>query len=620
MPGIAGILPKQTTGDEKRKLDRMIAPMIHENFYTTGTYVSINPNIYLGYTTIKGSFSDCMPVTNEKRDLVLLLTGEFYDDPDIITGLAYRGHKFQIGDASYLIHLFEEEGNNFFGRLNGWFNGIIIDRRNGQAHLFNDRYGIRRIYYYENKEGLYFSSEAKSLLAIFPMLRSIDPASLGEYLVYDCVFENRSLFRGVNTMPPGSLWTLNNQRIEKRNHCDSRQLESQPKLSEFDFLEILEETFSTILPRYLTGHPKCLALTGGLDTRMIMAFSNAKPGDLPCLTHGGMYNDMLDVRIARKVAAASAQNHYVIPLDKRFLNNFPKLAERTIYITDGLANAFESHHLYLNNAIREIAPIKITGKYGSQIIKNISAFHRPTGYDADARLISHDFMGYLGGARSQFTQHVNGHPLSVMVFKEIPWWWCGIISVEFSQITVRSPYLDNNFVNLLYRSPFPKIDPVGFQLEAIRKRRPELYGIMTTAGYGGNVSSFLNKAQKQLYKFINLLEKAYSRDKLPLSLHHAVAWVDYHFLNPLGVNRFFMGLGDYRHYRIWARDELSDYIQEILLDQSALSRPFWNKKYIERAVSDHIKGRRNRITEIQKALSIELIHRTLIENPREKSL
>ena len=616
MPGIAGILSKQTIGDEKQKLDRMIAPMMHENFYATGTYVSINPNVYLGYTTIKGSFSDCMPVTKEQRDLVLLLTGECYDDPDIITGLAYRGHKFHIGDASYLIHLFEEEANNFFGRLNGWFNGIIIDRRNGQAHLFNDRYGIRRIYYYENEEGLYFSSEAKSILAIFPSLRSIDPVSLGEYFVYDCVFSNRTLFRGINTMPPGSLWTFKNQRIDKRSHCDSSNLESQPKLSEFDFLETLEKTFLNILPQYLAGYSKCLALTGGLDTRMIIACSNMKPGELPCLTHGGMYNDMLDVRIARKVAAACAQNYYVISLDKRFLYSFPTLAERTIYITDGLANVFASHHLFLNKAVREIAAIKITGKYGSQVIKNISAFHRPTGYDSDARLISRDFIGYLPAARSQFSQHVSGHPLSAMVFKEVPWWWSGIISVEFSQITVRSPYLDNSFVNLLYRSPFPKIDPVRFQLEVIRKRRPDLYEIMTNAGYGGNLHSFLNKGQKLLYKTINLLERAYSRDKLPLSLHHPLAWIDYHLINPLGVNRLFMGLGDYTHYRTWTRDELSDYIQEILLDKRTLSRPFWNKKNLERAVSDHIKGRMNSLLEIQKALSIELIHRMLIENPK----
>jgi len=233
-------------------------------------------------------------------------------------------------------------------------------------------------------------------------------------------------------------------------------------------------------------------------------------------------------------------------------------------------------------------------------------------------MTSYDFMGYLAMAKSQFNEYVDGNPLSVMVFKEVPWWWSGICSVEFSQITVRSPYLDNDFVNLLYRSPFPKIDPVGFQLNVVRKRRQELYGIMTNAGYGGNVHSFLNKAQKRLYKFINLLEKAYGRDKLPLSLHHPLAWADYHFISPLRVNRLFMGLGDYTHYRTWSRDELSNYIQEILLDQQTLSRPFWNKKFLEKAVSDHIKGRMNRLLEIQKALSIELIHRMLIENSLEK--
>jgi asparagine synthase (glutamine-hydrolysing) len=328
-----------------------------------------------------------------------------------------------------------------------------------------------------------------------------------------------------------------------------------------------------------------------------------------------MYKEMLDVRIARKVAATCGQTHHVIPLDKDFLSNFPALAEQTIYLTDGLAGAFQAHHLYLNRAIREIAQIKITGKYGSQVIKNISAFHRPTGYDADENLISPDFRGYLSAAGEHFREHEKGHPLSQMVFKEIPWWWGGILSIEFTQLAVRSPYLDNDFVDLLYRSPFESIDPVLFQLGIVKKLRPDLYGIMTDAGFGGSGSPIARNLRRRYYRLLRVIEKAYGRDKLPYSLQNPLAMIDYHVLSPLKLNRLFLGLADYRHYRIWSRDVFSGFIKAILLDERTLSRPFWNRSYLEKAVRSHMAGRKNRLNEIEKALSLELIYRTLVENP-----
>lgn len=614
MPGIAGIFAKQITGQEEWQLDRMVALMSHEPFYKTGKCAGANPGVSAGFIAINGSFADCMPIRNEAGDITLLLTGECYIEPSDVTALASRGHKFSTGNANYLVHLYEEEGERFFSRLNGWFNGLIIDRRTGRSHLFNDRYGIRRIYYRETADGLFFSSEAKSLLAMFPGTRTIDPQSLGEYVSYGSVLSNRTLFQGISILPPGSVWTFDGRRLKKRSHTDPAGLESLPKLPATTYIRSLEEAFLQILPKYLAGDPKCLALTGGMDTRLIIACAGARPGELPCLTHGGMYKEMLDVRIARKVAEICSQPYHVIPLDHNFLTTFPATAEKTIYLTDGLADVFQSHHLYLNRCIRDMAGIKITGKYGSQVIKHISAFHRPTGYGSDEGLTSPDFRGHLAAAKEIFREHDKGHPLSQMLFKEIPWWWGGILSIEFTQLTGRSPYLDNEFVDLLYRSPFPAINPVAFQLGLVKKLRPDLYGIMTDSGYGGAGSMLARNVRRQFYRLLKLIEKAYDRDKLPYTMHHSLASLDYHLLSPLRLNSLFLGVADYRHYRIWTRDDLADYIKGILLAERTLSRPFWNRRYLERAVGDHIRGRKNRLAEIQKVLSIELVHRTLIEN------
>ena len=155
----------------------MVNCMLHEPFYTHGTYSNPEKGFFIGYVSIKDSFSDCMPIYNEKKNLILFLTGECYLDEKVINNLKHQGHEFNSRNASYLIHLFEEDGEKFYDRLNGWFSGIILDMKNSTAVLFNDRYGIRRIYYHENSDTFIFSSEAKSLLKAFPILRRVDQRS-----------------------------------------------------------------------------------------------------------------------------------------------------------------------------------------------------------------------------------------------------------------------------------------------------------------------------------------------------------------------------------------------------------------------------------------------------------
>jgi len=614
MPGIAGIISKHIVGDESDKLGIMVKAMNHESFYHSGTAVYRKPEICIGHISIKDSFSDCMPIYNETKDLVLFLVGECFVDEDVIASLQNRGHEFNPGNASFLIHLFEEQGEQFFSKLNGWFSGIILDQKDESIFLFNDRYGKRRIYYHTADEAFYFSSEAKSLLKIFPSLRSIDYKSMGEYLSYDCVLNNRTYFSGISLLPPGSVWSFRNGDIRKRLHYDQEKLENQPKLSENRFYQELSDTFERVLPRYFSGKSQMLALTGGLDTRMILACRGPKPGELPCYSHAGIYNEMLDVRIAQKVAKACSQTHRKVRLDKEFLNHFSDHIQNSMYITDGLTNACQGHILYCNKASRHIAPIRITGKFGSQVLKMISGFHRPTGYDADERLTSEDFKQYVSIGKDTFFDIIEGHPLSVMLFKELPWWWSGNSTAEFSQLTVRSPYLDNDFVDLLYRSPFSSIDVVSFQMGLIRKKDPELATIMTDKGYGGSPWRLISIPQKMVYQWMYFVEKVYSRDKLPCSLQHWVARMDSLLLSPLHINNLFLGLTDYRHYRIWFRDELSGYIKEVLLDDRTLNRPYWNRRFLEKAVNDHTRGYRNHLPEIRKALSIELIHRVLIED------
>src|SRR5262245_7034655 len=179
MPGIVGLIGGGFTEEHCATVRLMASAMMHEPFCATGTYVAQSLDLSLGWVVHRQSFADCMPVWNETRDICLVFSGEEFSEAGELRRLQSRGHAFASDNASYLVHLYEEQGSEFVSRLNGWFSGVLVDFRLQKIVLFNDRYGLNRIYYHEHPTGFYFSSEAKSLLRALPELRELDLASLG---------------------------------------------------------------------------------------------------------------------------------------------------------------------------------------------------------------------------------------------------------------------------------------------------------------------------------------------------------------------------------------------------------------------------------------------------------
>jgi asparagine synthase (glutamine-hydrolysing) len=607
MPGITGIISNTVEKQNKNNLQEMINSMMYESFYNFGSYISENTGVYLGWVCHKGSFVDCMPIWNEKKDKCLLFYGENFPDGEIIVNLKKNGHNFHYDNASYLIHLYEEKGDKFFNNLNGFFHGVLINIPRKEIVLFNDRYGMQRVYYYEKKGSFLFSSEAKSLLKVCPELRDITPESLGQLLSMGCILNNNTLFKNVHLLPGASVWKFKNGNCEKKDQYFNRKAwEDQSPLKKELFYKELQETFVKILPRYLNGSKTIgMSLTGGLDTRMIMSHAHPLPGTLPCYTFGSMYRDGFDVKVARKVAKICKQEHYTIKVDKGFLSNFPYLSKKAIYISDGHFDvATGAVELYINRKAREIAPVRITGNYGSEVLRSIRAIrYKPP----NETLFDNEFIKHLNRASEIFSDNLKGHLLSYTVFKQAPWFNYNKVSLEQSQLTWRTPFMDNELIALVYKAPYEAVTSDQISLQLVKDGNIELGKIITNRGVGGNSYPFFSRSMQIYHEILHLAEIAYDH-----GMPQWLSWVNT-YLIPFHIEKVFFGRNNFLHFRIWFRDELSDYLQEILLDRQTLNRPYLRKASLEKMIKGHIKGTHNYVNEINKILTIELIHRVFIE-------
>jgi asparagine synthase (glutamine-hydrolysing) len=606
MPGIVGLITKMPRQEAEAQLLKMVEAIRHESFYQTGTWIDEPAGLYIGWVAQKNSFSDGMPLHNERADITVVFSGEEHPEPGNCSRSKQRAATSDLQESSYLAHLYEQNPSFPLG-LNGMFHGLVADRRNGTATLFNDIYGMHRILYHESKDAFYFAAEAKAILAVRPELRVPDSQSIGEFVALSCVLENRTIFKEIRALPAASAWVFRDAAIERKStYFDPREWEEQTPLDAESYYQELRDVFSRNLPRYFAGHEQIgMTLTGGLDTRVIMAWHKSPPGSLPCYTFGSMYRENQDVRIARRVAGACRQPHEVITVGKEFLERFPHYAERAVYLTEGTVDLYRASDLYVSEKARAIAPAKVVGTYGSEIVLHSVMFKpMPPGRN----LFRLEFLSFVEQAKSAYAAVRREHPVTFAAFRQSPWYHHGILALEQSQLSVRSPYMDNDFVRTVYRAPkFTGSASDDVRVRLIRDGSAALASFRTDRGVGGNSGKLLSAADRAYLEFTFKAEYAYD-----YGMPQWITRVD-HFFSPFHLERLFLGRHKLLHFRVWYRDALSEFVREVLLDPRTLSRPYLDRKGVESVVYGHTSGTRNCTTDIHKLLTLELMQRLFFD-------
>ncbi|HEY1648204.1 MAG TPA: hypothetical protein VGF96_09500 [Terracidiphilus sp.] len=604
MPGIVGLISRMPRERAVAQLDRMVRSLQHESFYELGTWIDESLGIYVGWAIRQGSFCGGLPITNEKQNVTLFLSGNVYSEPQTIRALRDKGHSIDGRPAAYLVHSYEEDPK-FFADLNGLFHGVVIDQTRKTATLFNDRYGMHRLCYYQSDDAFYFAAEAKAILAVFPELRCADERSLGEFVACSCVLENRTIFKNVYNVPGGSAWTFRNAALdEKTTYFQPKEWEEQTPFNQEDYYRELREVFAKNLPLYFSGTERVgMTLTGGLDTRLIMAWHKAEPGSLPCYTFGGMLRDCEDVRVARRIANMYGQPYEVIPIAKEFLSRFPHYAERSVYMTEGGVDVYRASDLYVSEKAREIAPAKVVGTYGSEIIRHAVMFKATSPADG---LFRPEFTDHIHQGAETYKQLRRQHPLTFAAFTQSPWYHQGILALESSQLTVRSPYLDRDFVRTVFRGPQSNGSSDDIRLRLIEDGDRALAKFPSDRGVGGT-SGRAFPISRGVLEFTFKAEYAYD-----YGMPQWASRID-SLLSPLHVERLFLGRHKASHFRVWYRDALSEYVREILLDRRTLARTYIEPKAVQAIVDGHTRRGQNHTTAIHKLLTLELIHRLFFD-------
>jgi asparagine synthase (glutamine-hydrolysing) len=245
----------------------------------------------------------------------------------------------------------------------------------------------------------------------------------------------------------------------------------------------------------------------------------------------------------------------------------------------------------------------MTGNYGGEVLRGSRMF-KPQ--DRLTELFSSDLAPHIAQTRNTYAALTKVHPVTFALSRQVPWYHHGQYALEGTQLSVRSPFLDNDLVRTAYRAPKAAFADSDVCLRLIADGDPRMRQIRTDRGVG--IQGVTGIVSRAVLEFTFKAEYAYNH-----GMPQWLAQVD-HVLSPLRPERFFLGRHKYSHFRIWYRTALSKYIQEMLLDTRTLNRWYVNKKAVQQIVPTHVRGGGNYTFEIHKLLTLELLSRSLLDS------
>lgn len=214
------------------------------------------------------------PISNEDDSVWIVFNGEIYNFHALKASLLQKGYKFKTGtDTEVILHLYQEHGLSCLDHLEGMFAFAIYDKNQKRLLIARDRMGEKPLHYAIVNNHLVFCSEIKGILAFPGFKKEVDSFALRQYMALEYVPAPRSIFAGINKLPPASYLLVENGQIKTKTYWQIPRQENQ--MGEKEALTRLKELLDeSIKLRLISDVPLGVFLSGGIDSSIITAMAS----------------------------------------------------------------------------------------------------------------------------------------------------------------------------------------------------------------------------------------------------------------------------------------------------------------------------------------------------------
>jgi asparagine synthase (glutamine-hydrolysing) len=332
-----------------------------------------------------------MSIRTPAGDLALVYSGEAYNFVELREELQRAGERFETSsDTEVVLRGYLRWGEALADRLNGMYAFAIWDARERKLVLIRDRMGIKPLYIFRTPDGVLFGSEPKAILANPLARHGVDADGLRELFSF-VKSPGHAVWSGMREVVPGTIVTVEEAGMRERTYW---RLETRPHTDDQDatVAHVRELLDDIVLRQLVADVPRCVLLSGGLDSSIITALSAAKLAeqgeqvrtfavDFTGQTERFKPDELRptpDTPYVHDVAEHVGSEHTDIVLDYQTLAD-PEVRRAAFTARDmpmGLGDMDTSLYL-LCKAIRERSTVALSGESADEIFGGYRQFHDP---------------------------------------------------------------------------------------------------------------------------------------------------------------------------------------------------------------------------------------------------
>tara|TARA_R110002126_G_scaffold187410_1_gene336077 strand:+ start:71341 stop:73233 length:1893 start_codon:yes stop_codon:yes gene_type:complete len=622
MCGITGIFNRNHEPTETRLIEAMTNALEHRG--PDGEGVWLDGPIALGHrrlAIIDLSPQGHQPMVTRDGRFVLTYNGEVYNFRELRTELEARGHGFHsTTDSEVVLNAFAEWGLDAVQRFNGMFAFAIWDKTTSELMLARDRYGIKPLYYTMAGNSLVFSSEIKALLKHPRVAAEMDQEALVEYLTFQNIISERTLFKNIKMLPAGSMLSVTRTEEKHFKYWDFSYQEPEQALSTDEYIEELEYLFRQSVNRQLVSDVELGAyLSGGMDSGAITAISSLQLPYIKTFTCGfdlssasGIEQTFDERREAERMSYLFKTEHYEMVLKAGDMERcMPSLA---YHVEEPRVGQCYPNY-YVSRLASKFGKVVLAGTAGDEIFAGYPWRYYPQVQHKNVDEYQQSYYGYWQRIfkekdhQKAFSpiwnnvSHFSPFDAFKDVFKgvsssqkltpetlvnhslyfEAKTFLHGLLVIEDKLsmahgLETRVPFLDNDLVDFALKLP------TSVKLGCLDK-------VVSAGSKQEDISRYLQKSRDGKLILRDMMKKFLPTD--------VVEKVKQGFSAPDAS---------------WFQGESMEYVKNIVFNDQANIYNYLDKKYVQNKVSEHLSGQVNHRLMIWSLLSLEQFCTTFLDH------
>ena len=531
-----------------------------------GEYNSNKINISNYFLHSRLSIIDLSDKANQpftSGDFTILFNGEIYNYLELKSFLEKKGHKFEtLSDTEVLLKSYIEYGENCVDYFNGMWAFVIIDNKKKKFFISRDRFGEKPFFYFYDKKNFIFGSEIKYLAQFKNEKLKINKHKIHQFINYGYKVlhkNSETFYKDVYALEPATNLIIDETLNLKKYKYWKPDLNVENNLEYTDVIKNVDKILGKAINlRLRSDVPLAFCLSGGVDSGYLASVSskkfNKKINSFSIIDSNPMYNEVENIS---KIENDLNCNSHKIYINKN-LSFIDRLRELIKYHDSPISTMSYYVHSFLSEEInRKGFKVSISGTGADEIFTGYyehfllyfsSLNNQKINFENELKSWKENIVPFIRNENlKKFDLYINNPTLKKVTFdiddeiisilkknnkdkmlfndvfftndvlknKMLNELFYEVVPVilkhddmnsMYYSIENRSPYLDHNLVEFMYRVPTKYLIKNSYQKRILRDTSKNILNEeirLNRIKYGFNVSLESLISKQEILNFFN---------------------------------------------------------------------------------------------------------------------